>query len=149
MLAKATVPSMWKKLKHIVHDIQAYSDLSPDWALRHRVNQSLQDRSALTLPAWAKTFMDIYQVSYETTSFVYRRFPDYSGIDFSRVRPGDRMTEDLQFPLVCWFDWEQQLCEDFEAEFGADLLDQLDEISLALTIDDLIVMLDQNYSWVP
>lgn len=137
---------MWKKLKHIVHDIQAYSDLSPDWALRLRVNQSLHNRAALALPTWSQTFMDTYKVSYDVISFVYRRFPDYSGIDFGRVRPGDRMIEDLQFPLVCWFDWEQQLCEDFEAEFGIDLLEQLDEIALALTVDELILILDQQYS---
>ena len=60
-------------------------------------------------------------------SFVYEYFADYSGLAFSQVRPNDSLNRDLNFPLVCWFDWTLNFCDDFLTHFDLDLSDCFDE----------------------
>ncbi|HIK46252.1 MAG TPA: hypothetical protein IGR64_15435, partial [Leptolyngbyaceae cyanobacterium M65_K2018_010] len=67
----------------------------------------------------------------------------YSGLEIGRLRPNDRLLEDLQLPAVCWFDWGITLCEDFYNTFGVDLADQFDETQLA-TCADLVLFLNQR-----
>ena len=76
-------------------------------------------------------------------AFAYKHLKTYSGLDMGRVRPQDRLVEDLQFPLVCWFDWGPTLCEDFFQQFGIDITDTFDETQFA-TVADLIRYLEQE-----
>jgi hypothetical protein len=76
-------------------------------------------------------------------AFIYTYFQQSSGIDFSRVRPQDRLIEDLQFPLVCWFDWPLAFCDDFSQHFGVDISEGFDEACF-ITLADLIIFLDRQ-----
>ena len=67
----------------------------------------------------------------------------YSGLPFANVVPNDRLTEDLNLPLVCWFDWENELCDEFCDRFGVEIYDRFDSHDLA-TVEDLVVFLNQQ-----
>jgi len=80
-------------------------------------------------------------------AFVYDKLPVYSGLQVSKIRPSDRLIEDLQLPLVCWFDWPNQLCCDFYETFQVDISEEFDE-SLLETVGDLVWYLNQQLeSW--
>ena len=76
-------------------------------------------------------------------SFLFTKLPDYSGLKVGRLRPSDRLIEDLQLPLVCWFDWPNQLCADFYDVFQVDISEEFDE-SLLETLEDLVGFLHQR-----
>lgn len=135
------VRRMWRRLRNIFDSLRAYADLSPDLRTRQRVNQCLRDRPALSAEEWFKAFWQSQGISQSIAEFVYTHLPTYSGLDFARVRPRDRLTEDLCLPLVCWFDWNLSLCEDFLAQFGIDLSERF-EPHQHMTIEDLMVFLN-------
>ncbi|NJM99232.1 MAG: hypothetical protein HC800_20700 [Phormidesmis sp. RL_2_1] len=118
--------------------VNAYSDMSPDLTIRQQVNQWMKGRSRelLSEQAWCRLFCR-YQRMYPVLMFIYQRFSEYSGLEFGRVRPGDRLHSDLHFPLICWFDWSTTFCEDFFQRFGVDLSDRFDEDGFE-TIDQLV-----------
>ncbi len=118
--------------------VSTYAEMSPDLTIRKQVNQQMQRRTRRVLGAveWGKLFCRSDR-AYPLLSFVYQYFGLYSGLEFGRVRPGDRLNDDLHFPLVCWFDWTTTFCEDFFQRFGVDLSDRFDEATFD-TIDDLI-----------
>jgi hypothetical protein len=76
-------------------------------------------------------------------AFVYTKLPDYSGLQVGRLRPHDRLIADLQLPLVCWFDWPHQLCDDFYESFQVDLSEEFDE-SILETVEDLVIFLHRK-----
>lgn len=138
---------MWRPFRNLVNNLQTYRFLSPDLAVRRQVNQQLRSRPCLTPEQWLAQYWTP-PVATETFSlalirFTYECLTDYSGLTVGRFHPTDRLLEDLQFPLVCWFDWGLNLCEDFQQAFNIDITDSFDETSL-VTVADLVVYLHQQ-----
>lgn len=131
---------MWQKLKNLLISCQTYNDLSPDLGLRKKVNQTLLKRPALTSDDWFEIFFQTQGIEKPIVEFVYLSLAKYSGLDLQRVRPSDRLDEDLQLSLICWFDWSLQFCEDFYRNFGIDISLHLD-LSALSTIEELILFL--------
>ena len=138
------------QLNNLISSINAYADMSPDLSVRRQVNETMKKRARqpLSIATWCLTFCrrdhctDRVQ---SMLSFIYECFSEYSGLEFSRVRPSDRLNEDLCFPLVCWFDWSITFCEDFYQRFGLDLSDRFDEASFE-TIGELVEFLIEQVS---
>lgn len=111
--------------------------------MRQCVNRELRDRPALSVDEWFLRFWQPLGVSRQVANFVYVQMAVYTGLDFTRVRPSDRLNDDLHLPLVCWFDWEFSLYEDFFADFGVDLSDRFDP-ELYITVQELMLFLNQQ-----
>lgn len=127
------------RLNNFISSVQAYADMSPDLSIRREVNSWMmrRDRAALSLTQWSECFGGgIHPV----LTFVYETFGEYSGLDFSRVRPNDSLNSQLHFPLICWFDWTITFCEDFYQAFDVDLSDRFDEANFD-TIGELVAFL--------
>ncbi|MFE4108237.1 hypothetical protein [Almyronema epifaneia] len=142
---------MWQKLRNLYFSISTYHDLSPDLQLRRQVNQSLRSRDRLSLETWFRNYWQgsaahPQAICLDLIRFVYIHLQDYSGLETGRLRPSDRLVEDLQFPSVCWFDWSIALCDDFCATFGIDISDTFDETQLQ-TLEDLVNCLHQFLSF--
>jgi hypothetical protein len=141
---------MWHRFNNLFSSLQAYDALSPDLRVRRQVNQALRQRPAMPPEQWFQTFFQPQGIPYTLVSFAYEHLARYSGLEFSRVLPDDRLNEDLQWTQVCWFDWEQHLCADFDQQFGTaigdqlseDLNQQLDQANL-LTVRDLLALLNR------
>lgn len=148
---------MIEPLNNWLSSVSAYADMSPDLAIRAQINLRMKAdaRSALGISDWCSLFVTQNAVAgtsafthstFGTSDarrvlcFVYQRFSQYSGIDFSRVRPEDRLNHDLHFALVCWFDWTTTFYEDFLEEFDIDLSDCFDEDEFN-TIGELVMFL--------
>jgi hypothetical protein len=134
---------MWRKLDNIVLNIRTYADLSPDISIRRRINQAMRSRPNRTSEDWYRSFWQPLSISKDLTFFVYQQMESYSGLHFAKITPNDRLTEDLQLSLVCWFDWECRLCDDFHDRFGIEI-DDLFDISMLHTVRDLVIFLNQQ-----
>lgn len=136
---------MWQSVVNYVQSLRTYRDLSPDMRIRRQVNARLRDRPKLPLNTWLKLFPEIEgtPLSPVLLSFLYQQLQDCSGLDVGRIRPSDRLIEDLQLPLVCWFDWPNQLCDEFLKHFQVDISFEFDE-SLLETVGDLAYCLHQR-----
>lgn len=136
---------MWQSVINYVRSLWSYRDLSPDIWVRRRVNARLQGRSQLSLEPWTRSFIqaECKSLSPRLLAFIYKHLPQYSGLDIGRIRAKDRLIEDLQMPLVCWYDWSHQLCDDFFKVFQIDISEEFDE-SLLETVGDLVKFLN-NY----
>lgn len=136
---------MWQSVINYLKTLRAYRDLSPDVGIRHRVNACLEERPSLSLEDWSRLFKksETHPPSSQLLSFIYAKLPDYSGLDVGRLRPEDRLIEDLKIPLVCWFDWPNQLCDDFYETFQVDIAEEFDE-SLLETVAELVWFLNQR-----
>lgn len=133
---------MWQAALNYLQTLRTYRDLSPDAGIRRQVNTQLQNRSCLSLEEWSQLFQpQSGQGPPEALlTFMFKQLSDYSGLQVGRIRPSDRLIDDLQLPLVCWFDWPNQLCDDFYKTFQVDILEEFDE-SLLETIGDLVCFL--------
>ncbi|NEP63346.1 MAG: hypothetical protein F6K31_41670 [Symploca sp. SIO2G7] len=132
----------WRKATNYIRSVQAYGYMSPDLAMRHRVNQFLrQHRQPLSPDDWCNECHRVTQSQRAVPLFLYHALAAYSGIEFNRVRPHDRLVDDLQFPLVCWFDWSTRLCNDVISQFEIDISECFDETRCE-TVADLIAFLD-------
>jgi hypothetical protein len=136
---------MWHRLKNFFSSLRTYDALSPDLKVRRRVNQSLRDRPDLSLDAWYESLYKAQGIAYPVADFAYHRLKHYSGLELGRALPTDRLNEDLCWSQVCWFDWELNLADDFQQQFGIDISHCLNEVSLT-TIEDLVSFL--NAEWV-
>ncbi|MBC7969619.1 MAG: hypothetical protein H7Z11_05725 [Verrucomicrobia bacterium] len=134
---------MWRWLRNIFGSLRAYADLSPDLRMRRRVNQCLRDRPALSVEEWFELFWKPQGIAQPLAAFVYTHMQAYSGLEFARVRPNDRLNEDLYLPLVCWFDWQTSFDEDFLSCFGIDLSDRFDPQSFT-TVEELVIFLNHQ-----
>ncbi|MEB3337473.1 MAG: hypothetical protein VKJ46_08435 [Leptolyngbyaceae bacterium] len=134
---------MWHKLKSIAFHLSTYADLAPDLRLRRQVNQSLHTRPSLASEEWYDYFWRPRKISHEISTFVYTHLEQYSGLQVSRVLPSDRLDEDLKMTLVCWFDWNLTLCEDFQHCFAVDISDRLD-INTLSTVEDFVLFLNHQ-----
>ena len=133
----------WQRANNYIRSIETFQDMSPDLSVRHQVNQLLsQHRRPLSAEAWCEEFQrEIPSSQRDTLLFVYRCLESYSGIEFNRVRPHDRLVDDLQFPQVCWFDWSTRFCDEVVAHFGIDIGNCFDETRIH-TLIDLVAFLD-------
>ncbi len=141
---------MWRGLINLLQSLKTYGDLSPDLRLRQRINSALRDRPSYSSSAWYRTFWQPLEVSSEITAFVYQQMEIYSGLAMAHVLPSDLLIDDLNLPLVCWFDWESNLCDDFYDRFGVDISTCFDPHHFS-TVQELVVFLNHqllsvNYS---
>jgi hypothetical protein len=134
---------MWRRLRNIFDSLRAYADLSPDLRTRQRVNQFLRDRPALSSDEWYEQLWQARGITRPIAVFVYNHMQLYSGLEFARVRPIDRLIDDLCLPFVCWFDWQLSFHEDFSAAFGLDLSDRFDPQSFD-TVEELVIFLNHQ-----
>jgi hypothetical protein len=134
---------MWRSLKNFWLSLWTYSELSPDLRLRRRVKRRLNDRPLLNRGEWYERYWQGLGVSRQVSDFVYTRFQDYSGLDWGRIQPSDRLVDDLRFPLVCWFDWQTALQEDFLAQFDVELDPMIDPNTFA-TVEALMMFLNHR-----
>ena len=79
----------------------------------------------------------------DLATFLYKNLARYTQLEIARVLPCDRLNEDLQFPSICWFDWEINLCEDYYQTFGVDISFNFDASTLS-TVEDLVLFLNQQ-----
>jgi hypothetical protein len=141
------------QLNNWLSSVSTYSDMSPDVTIRRQVNQQLTAlaRRSMGFSHWCQLFCSNPRSdtarARRVLAFVYEHFADYTGLDFSRVRPSDRLIADLQFPLVCWFDWSLTFCEDFYQAFDVDLSDRFDEADFE-TMGDLVSYLLTEVAFV-
>jgi hypothetical protein len=131
-----TVQSMWANLS-------VYADMKPDFQLRCQINRSLTHRPTRSLDDWFETFWQPRGVTKPVARFVYQYLSDYSGLSFGRILPSDRLCEDLKLTLVCWFDWQLDLCDDVLRELGVDVSAiEFDDLE---TLEEFVQRLNQEY----
>lgn len=135
---------MWRRLKNLLLSVKTYSDLSPDFTARQQVKRALRDRSALTSEQWFQAHGRTIGVSPAIVTFVYKFSEQYTGLPFAKILPRDRLEADLRWTAVCWFDWQNRLCEDFEQAFGLEL-DELEAFA-PTTIAEFLAFLDRQIS---
>lgn len=146
---------MTLSMNNLLSSIEAYADMSPDLDVRDEVNLWLKkrDRQPLSITQWCEAFSSEFaSIAQATTepatesaaksvlAFVYESFSEYTGLAFSQVRPNDSLIRDLNFPLVCWFDWTMNFCDDFLTHFDLDLSDCFDEANFS-TIGEMVEFL--------
>jgi hypothetical protein len=134
---------MWQKLRNVVRNVSTYSALSPDLRIRRRVNSWLGRRSPLSLDKWVAALRESWGISRAVATFAYTHLEKYSGLQAARLRPSDRLDDDLYWTHICWFDWQLCLCDDFCQRFGIDISDRLDQLTPS-TIADLLLFLDRQ-----
>jgi hypothetical protein len=134
---------MWRRFQNLASSFNSYCALSPDLRLRRQVNESLCDRPALDMETWCTTFYPSPDTIQAIAAFSYTTLAYYSGLDFGRVRPGDRLEADLCWSQVCWFDWDLQLCDDFYTHFNRAVSDCFYSFD-PVTIADIIQFLHEQ-----
>ncbi len=143
---KQAINAYWQSVRRLWLVFRSYPFLSPDLRLRRQINHYLTTRPAMTLDEWHDRFWQSRQVSKDTAMFVYTRLKAYSGLAIDRVVPSDRLEGDLKLTLVCWFDWQTHLCEDFCSWFGIDISACLGYQPFS-TVEELMLFLQsQRYS---
>lgn len=111
--------------------------------MRRCVQRFLRRRSLLNSREWYERFWKP-DIPKPISDFVYTQMSHYSGLEFGRVLPTDRLNEDLHLTLICWFDWELVFCEDFLRTFGIDLSDRFAPETLS-TVQDLLLFLKHQF----
>lgn len=136
---------MWRQIKNFFFSVITYNDLSPNLKIRRLVNQALRHRAALSLDEWFECFWQHKCIAKSVVAFVYVYLEKYSGLQMARVRPSDRLERDLHFSLICWFDWQLNLCEDFLQCFGVDISERLPLYQFS-TVEDFIAFLNKEFN---
>ena len=98
-------------------------------------------RMARSEEEWHATYFEAADVSADVARTVCQCLAGYSGIDFGRVLPTDRLAEDLRFDEVCWRDWEMDFISDLREKLGLDVMADpalKREVEGARTIGDLM-----------
>lgn len=134
---------MWQRFKNTFCSFGSYADLSPDIQTRRRVHRWLRTRPTLSLDEWYCTFWQPQGIARSLVTFIYHQLREQSELDLTRTRPNDRLVDDLQLPLICWFDWEISLCDEFANQFEVEFLDDFDMTHLH-TLQDLVYFLHQH-----
>jgi hypothetical protein len=137
---------MWQAFTNWIQGLRTYADLSPDQGIRRQINRRLRrSRTNLSPEAWGRQFTLSHRVppSDPLLQFIYDQLQQYSGLMVGCIRPEDRLIEDLQMPLVCWFDWPHCLCEDFADRFDIDIFEDFDETGFS-TVQDLVEYLQDR-----
>jgi hypothetical protein len=123
-------------------DLNAYPDMRPDYRVRQQVKRSHADRSLYSAVEWHQRFWYPLGVQRLLSEFVYELLGECSGLDVGRLLPSDRLMQDLQLPLVCWFDWEMVWTEQFVHRFELET-DWVLDIGEFETLEELMVALDR------
>ena len=123
--------------------LSSYPDMSPDSGIRQQVNDRHGDRSLYSAVEWHQRFWYPLGVQRLLSEFVYELLTECSGLEVGRLLPSDRLTEDLQLPLVCWFDWELVWTEQFTTRFGLETEWMLD-IGEFETLQDFVLCLSKQ-----
>jgi hypothetical protein len=134
---------MWRSLRNIIDSFWTYIDLSPNLQVRRQVKRSLRDRPCLSASDWHEQCWQPFAISRPISDFVYDRMQEYSGLEFGRIRPADHLNDDLHLPVICWFDWQMTLREDFLQCFHIDLGDRFHSLPLD-TVQDLVLLLNHQ-----
>jgi hypothetical protein len=135
-----------KRIFNWFMSLMSYTDLRPDMGLRRQINrQVLADRPQRSLSEWYRLFWEPQGVSREVADFVYGAIANYAGLKVAQVLPSDRLCEDLKLPLICWFDWELNLCEEFSHKLGVELEDYFD-VTRFSTVADLVQFFDRQFA---
>jgi hypothetical protein len=124
----------------------SYADMRPDFGLRNTINRTLDSqRASLTGEEWFERFWRPRGISKQIVDFVYERLGEYSGLRWGLTVPSDRLLEDLQLPLVCWFDWELSFCDDLAQQLGIQLEDPslLGEVE---TVEEFLTLLHRKFA---
>ncbi|MGB3614605.1 MAG: hypothetical protein WBA10_12500 [Elainellaceae cyanobacterium] len=132
----------WQKLRNAYLNLSTYADLSPDLSCRQQVCQALKSRPLLNRHDWCHTLWS-GAYSAKILAFVYDYLPQYSGLTAGTLRPDDHLEADLSWPHICGFDWDAELCDDFQKMFGYDISDHLIGAPLN-TLEDLVICLHQQ-----
>lgn len=133
--------TMWNRFNNLFASLQTHGDLSPDLQLRWQVNRELRQRPVLPFETWFASFYQSHGVTHAVASFAYEHLANYSGLEFGRVLPDDRLDEDLYWTQICWFDWDLHLYEDFWQQFGIDISDSFDAATVS-TVKELVILLN-------
>jgi hypothetical protein len=131
---------MWRSLSNFLNSLWTYFDLSPDLGMRRLVKRFLRCRPMLSQREWYERFWQPADIPRPISDFVYTKMSEYSGLEFGRVLPNDRLNEDLHLVLICWFDWEASFCQDFLDNFGIDPSDRFNPDTFT-TVQDLVLFL--------
>jgi hypothetical protein len=123
-------------------DLNAYPDMRPDYKIRQQVKRSHTDRPLYSAVEWHQRFWYPLGVQRLLSEFVYELLGECSGLEIGRLLPSDRLMQDLQLPLVCWFDWEMVLTEQFGTRFGLDT-DWILDIGEFETLEEMMLALDR------
>jgi hypothetical protein len=134
---------MWRWLRNFLYSFWTYADLSPDIQLRQRVTQVIRRRSNLSVTEWYQTHWQPLAIPRPISDFVYTQMQNYSGLEFGRIQPSDRLDDDLHLSLICWFDWELTFCESFLEMFEIDLTNQFNPDDFD-TVQDLMLFLNKQ-----
>ena len=139
---KETSLTPWQKLKNAYLSFSTYADLSPDLSRRRQVKLTLKSRPSLNRHRWCQ---DLWSGTYspKILAFLYEQIPEYSGLDAGRLRPEDELEGDLSWTLICSFDWDSELCDDFQQVFGYDVSDEILAGQFD-TLEDLVIALHQQ-----
>jgi hypothetical protein len=122
-------------------DLNAYPDMRPDYKIRQQVNRSHAQRPLYSAVEWHQRFWYPLGIQRLLSEFVYELLTECSGLEIGRLLPSDRLMQDLQLPLVCWFDWEMVWTEQFGTRFGLET-DWILDIAEFETLEELMVALD-------
>jgi hypothetical protein len=90
---------------------------APEPGARERLFALLRERPNLSADEWFTQFGPRGLVRRDVGGFVLQLFRDLMKIDGGRVRPGDRLVEDLGLGTATWSDWEFDMAEQFESQF--------------------------------
>jgi hypothetical protein len=115
---------------------------------RHAVRAFLANREALPFADWHRQLWHQRNISEAASAFVYEHFGKYSGLDFARVRPEDRLAEELRFSTTTYGDWDLDLYEEFQQVFGIDLRRTPAPKDLS-TVEDWLRYLDRCLATLP
>ncbi|MDX2098108.1 MAG: hypothetical protein SFW36_10060 [Leptolyngbyaceae cyanobacterium bins.59] len=134
--------AMWQQIRNRLMNFKTEADLGPDLRARRNVNRSLlQPRPALSRQELYTAHWQHRGVPQEIVDFIHTRLQSYSGLQFDRVQPTDRLEEDLKLTLVSWYDWHLAFCEELYQEYGIDMSDFLDLQTLR-TLEDLVLFVN-------
>jgi hypothetical protein len=90
-----------------------------------------------------QSFCKDREVRTDVLAFLYEFFADLLKIPFGKLRPDDRLMEDVQLWKATWSDWEFDLVENFEGAFENDPFMHPDFEKMR-TVMDLLVLLSQT-----
>ena len=82
------------------------------------------------------------QVSKPLSDFVFEHFGIYWGLDVSKLRPTDRLVEDLHLRDIGWQDWDFEFYEDIKRQFHIKLW-KYKELSKLRTLGELVSFVDR------
>jgi len=116
---------------------------SPDPRACEKLESLLATREDLANEVWSESFCKDREVRADVLAFLYEFFANPLKIPFGKLRPDDRLIEDIQMWKATWNDWDFDLVENFEDAFENDPFMHPDFEKMR-TMMDLLVLLSQT-----